>query len=297
MTRQLATLCTLLLLAALLGCESGSFGSGTSRSSAEPTAERNTATPAPATTAPTPTRTPTPTSTPRPVPTATPTPTQTPMPTATSVPVPTATATVTPSPIPTPTPIPVPTATPTPAPTPTPTPPPDLAVDLDSVSESNPRTGQFLTLNATVRNQGGPSSPTRLRYYRSTDSTVTSDDTEVGTDRVSELNSSDSSAESTLTYAPSTPGAYYYGACVDPVSGESDTTNNCSAVLASTVTTQTATAPPSPWTPPSVVELLGSFDDRVSSALREKPWIRDGLTVDEATAVLALGRPLRNSWD
>ena len=28
--------------------------------------------------------------------------------------------------------------------------------------------------------------------------------------------------------APSTPGTYYYGACVDPVADESDTQNNCS---------------------------------------------------------------------
>ena len=29
--------------------------------------------------------------------------------------------------------------------------------------------------------------------------------------------------------APDTSGTYYYGACVDAVTDESDTTNNCSA--------------------------------------------------------------------
>ena len=35
--------------------------------------------------------------------------------------------------------------------------------------------------------------------------------------------------------APSTPGTYYYGACVDAVTDESDTTNNCSASVQVTV--------------------------------------------------------------
>ena len=30
--------------------------------------------------------------------------------------------------------------------------------------------------------------------------------------------------------APSSPGTYYYGACVDAVPNESDTTNNCASV-------------------------------------------------------------------
>ena len=30
--------------------------------------------------------------------------------------------------------------------------------------------------------------------------------------------------------APSSPGTYYYGACVDAVPNESDTTNNCSSL-------------------------------------------------------------------
>ena len=35
--------------------------------------------------------------------------------------------------------------------------------------------------------------------------------------------------------APSTPGTYYYGACVDAVAEESDTTNNCSSSVTITV--------------------------------------------------------------
>ena len=114
--------------------------------------------------------------------------------------------------------------------------PSDLVVDTPSSSLSTPMTSQSLTLNVTVRNRGdGSSGPTTLRYFRSTDSTITSGDTQVGTDHVAGLDAPGSSAESIPIYAPSTPGTYYYGACVDSVSGESDTANNCSAVVAATV--------------------------------------------------------------
>ena len=81
-----------------------------------------------------------------------------------------------------------------------------------------------------MRNQGsGASAATRLRYYISTDSTITTSDTMFATDSVITLSSSSFSDESIIPFAPSTPGTYYYGACVDSVTGESDETNNCSA--------------------------------------------------------------------
>ena len=77
----------------------------------------------------------------------------------------------------------------------------------------------------------GESPATTLRYYRSADATISSSDTEVGTDAVGALSASGTSAESIDLTAPSTAGRYYYGACVEAVSGESDTTNNCSAAV------------------------------------------------------------------
>ena len=121
-------------------------------------------------------------------------------------------------------------------------PTPDLVVDMPTVDTSAPAAGARFTLNATVRNQGnGSSAFTRLRYYRSTDPTITTSHTEVGTDSVSGLSSSGSSDESISLTAPSDPGTYYYGACVDMVSGESDTANNCSTAV--TVTVGAAPAP------------------------------------------------------
>ena len=68
-----------------------------------------------------------------------------------------------------------------------------------------------------MRNQGnGRSDSTMLRYYQSTDSTITTGDTEVGTDSVFRLGASASGAESISLTAPSTAGTYYYGACVEP---------------------------------------------------------------------------------
>ncbi len=90
---------------------------------------------------------------------------------------------------------------------------------------------QSLTLYATVDNDGTGDflSTTTVRYYRSTNSTISSSDTEVGTDIVPAISVGDDETESLTVTAPSTTGTYYYGACVDAPSGESVTGNNCSS--------------------------------------------------------------------
>ena len=119
---------------------------------------------------------------------------------------------------------------------PTSMPPADLVVDAPTVSDSTPEAGASFTLSATVRNrENGRSASTTLRYYRSDDATISSADTSVGTDSVSGLNASGSSDESISLTAPDRAGTYYYGACVDPVLGETDTGNNCSDGVAVTV--------------------------------------------------------------
>ena len=113
---------------------------------------------------------------------------------------------------------------------------PDLVVGSPTVSDSTLTSGQSFTLSATVRNRGSARAPaTTLRYYRSTDSTISTSDTPVGTDAVSALAAGASGAESISLTAPSSAGTYYYGACVEPVGGESDTGNNCSAGVGLTV--------------------------------------------------------------
>ena len=113
---------------------------------------------------------------------------------------------------------------------------PNLVVQSPSVSDSTLNAGESFTFSATVRNQGaGQAAATTLRYYRSTDATISTEDTEIGTDAVSALAPAGTSDESISLTAPSTAGTYYYGACVDAVSGEPDTGNNCSSAARVTV--------------------------------------------------------------
>jgi hypothetical protein len=104
------------------------------------------------------------------------------------------------------------------------------------VSDNRPAAGAPFTLSATVRNAGaGGAAATTLRYYRSTDAAITQSDTAIGTSAVQALAASQSTSARVELVAPSTPGTYYYGACVDAVEGESDTANNCSASVRITV--------------------------------------------------------------
>lgn len=107
---------------------------------------------------------------------------------------------------------------------------PDLVVESPQTTETNVAPGGAFSFAVTVRNRGrSPSDATTLRYYRSLNSNITTSDTPVGTEPVSVLSPSATDRQSIDLQAPSTPGTYHYGACVDSVSGESETTNNCSS--------------------------------------------------------------------
>ena len=109
-------------------------------------------------------------------------------------------------------------------------------MDAPTVNDNSPATGATFTLSATVRNAGdGESAATTLRFYRSTDGTITTSDTSVDTAAVGGLAAGAVSSESISLTAPSTAGTYYYGACVDAVTDESNTANNCSAAVTVTV--------------------------------------------------------------
>ena len=151
-----------------------------------------------------------------------------------------------------------------------PEPQPDLVVAAPTVSDSGPAAGASFTLSATVRNaEEGASAATTLRYYRSTDATITTSDTSVGTVAVAALAASGSSPQSVNLTAPASPGTYYYGACVDEVTDESDTTNNCSTSVAVTVADADQQGPS--------VEI---------SAEDDKEWAPVGGTVDLSARVL-----------
>ena len=123
--------------------------------------------------------------------------------------------------------------------------PADLVVDTPTVDKSTLSPSESFTLTAIVRNQGiGNSGAATLTYYRSTDATITTSDTPVGTaaaiGALSGYNTANNtSTQSVALTAPSEPGTYYYGACVSTSHHEFDTTNNCS-----TAVTITVSAPP-----------------------------------------------------
>ena len=118
---------------------------------------------------------------------------------------------------------------------------PDLIVQSPLASAVVLTSGQAFILNVTVHNQGDQqAAATMLRYYRSNNSTISASDTEVGTGSVDALDASATSEES-IGLTASVGVERYYGACVESVSGESNTDNNCSSAVKITVSGQEAT--------------------------------------------------------
>ena len=180
---------------------------------------------------------------------------------------------------------------------PVPLPRPDLAVQTPSVDDATLETGATFTLSATVANSGDwQSAPTTIRYYQSIDATITTADSEVGTDELGGLlygswgSDVSQSSESIDLTAPSTVGTYYYGACVDSVTGESDTTNNCSSSVTVTVQVNSpATGAPTISGTAQVGQTLTastsgiSDSDGLTNVTYSYQWLVDDTEVDGAT--------------
>lgn len=106
---------------------------------------------------------------------------------------------------------------------------PDLTVEYTRVSDSTLTPGQKFQAYFKVKNQGGVSYiSTTVRYYVSTDTTISQADTQLSTDTLPSLWINDISFGSKTIFSPTSTGIYWIGACVDPVNKESDTGNNCS---------------------------------------------------------------------
>ena len=123
-------------------------------------------------------------------------------------------------------------------------PTPDLVVEAVQAEPSTVEPGAEFRLYATLRNRGtGESAATTLRYYRSTDRVISTADTQLGRANRDPLAANGTLRRYLNVTAPTTPGTYYYGVCVDSVTDESDTANNCSQAVSVTVTGPAATGP------------------------------------------------------
>ncbi len=134
----------------------------------------------------------------------------------------------------------------------------DLIVQ-DSKKNLSRTPGQFFSLVAVVSNQGdGQSAATTLTYYRSTNATISTSDTEVGTDIVEALAvGTGFRIKSIRLTAPSSAGTYYYGACVASVAGESNTDNNCSCLMEMTIRSGSTVAIPDAKLRAAIAKALG----------------------------------------
>ena len=115
---------------------------------------------------------------------------------------------------------------------------PDLIVNLPRVDNDRVQAGSSIRVIFTIENQGdGHSGPTEVTAYLSDDRTITVHDEFVASVNIRDLEPSISLDWVRYNIiVPVAPGTYYYGACVDVVTGESNTHNNCSAGKAIVVT-------------------------------------------------------------
>ena len=103
-----------------------------------------------------------------------------------------------------------------------------LSVSPESVSTTASAT---LALTARITNYGVSLAPmSTLRWYRSTDRTLETTDTLLGTATIGSLTAGGGLTLSNMLSAPGTAGTSYYGACADAVTSEHYTGDNCFVV-------------------------------------------------------------------
>ena len=113
---------------------------------------------------------------------------------------------------------------------------PDISVSQPRLDRNQVRPNERFEFSVSIRNIGTVASPaTSLQYYRSIDNIITADDELVHVELLGSM-SPNSVVELILPFeAPSTLGTYYYGVCVEPVSGDPRPDNDCSKTVMLTV--------------------------------------------------------------
>ena len=114
---------------------------------------------------------------------------------------------------------------------------PDLVIEAVRAEPDTVAPGEKFRLYATLKNRGTEeSTATTVHYYRSTNDIISTTDTELGSAKRDPLAVNASIGRYLTVTAPTTSGIYYYGVCVDSVTDEGNTTNNCSTAVSVTVT-------------------------------------------------------------
>ena len=133
----------------------------------------------------------------------------------------------------------------TPEPEPEETEGPDLAITSVTATPTSVQPGDRTTLRATIVNVGAPEETKVIRFYRHTALTENpkTGGRYIGS-RTTTLPTDESRTVSGRTRTPTTPGTYYYYACVNAVQGEQDTQNNCSQTPATVTVQQETEVPP-----------------------------------------------------
>ena len=113
---------------------------------------------------------------------------------------------------------------------------PALAIQNFSTTKSEIAVSQTFRLKARIINNGNAeSSPTRIKYYQSTDETIDSTDKEIG-DLFLEIVAVNRATDKELEVTSVSIGNLYYGACIMPSGQENDLDNNCSSTILVIVT-------------------------------------------------------------
>ncbi len=153
--------------------------------------------------------------------------------------------------------------------------PPDLIISSFTASPTTISANQDITLRAVVENSGGQrSSRTNLRYYLSSNSKISPSDSEITNliTHIPNLDPNERSNESAQTQGHSS-GTAYYGVCVDSISGEPNTSNNCSRGVAITVTNSVAGAS---WTQTQTTTTWSARSNHSSVVFDDKLWVLGG---------------------
>ncbi len=106
---------------------------------------------------------------------------------------------------------------------------PDLIISSFDIIDTRLAPNVPFSVSSQVKNTGaGSSSATTVKYYRSTDKTISTSDTEMGTKSLASMLEGQTKTQTISLSSSQVNKTYYIGACVTAVSNEINTQNNCS---------------------------------------------------------------------